>query len=158
MTLLAGEKLGPYEILIPLGAGGMGEVYKARDTRLNRLVAIKVLPAERVADEGRKRRFIQGAQAASALNHSNIITIHDIASDHGRDYIVMEYVPGKTLDALIPRSGMRLGELLERIEGHWLRGYAVEVDVGNQPRDYLVSALLAKSGSQPVNMRNKSTI
>jgi len=91
----------------------MGEVYKARDSRLNRLVAIKALPAERVADEGRKRRFIQEAQAAPALNHPNIITIHDIASDNGRDYLVMEYVPGKTLDALIPRSGMRLGELLK---------------------------------------------
>jgi serine/threonine protein kinase len=88
-------------------------VYKARDSRLNRLVAIKVLPAERVADQGRKRRFIQEAQAASALNHPNIITIHDIASDNGRDYLVMEYVAGKTLDALIPRSGMRLGELLK---------------------------------------------
>ena len=101
MQLQAGEKLGPYEILNPLGAGGMGEVYKARDSRLNRLVAIKVLPAERVADEGRKRRFIQEAQAASALNHPNIITIHDIASDNGRDYLVMEYVPGRTLEALI---------------------------------------------------------
>lgn len=91
----------------------MGEVYQARDTRLNRLVAIKVLPAERLADEGRKQRFIQEAQAASALNHSNVISIYDIAIDSGRDYMVMEYVPGKTLDALIPRSGMRLIELLK---------------------------------------------
>ncbi len=88
-------------------------MYKARDTRLNRFVAIKVLPAERLADEGRKQRFIQEAQAASALNHPNIISIHDIAIDNGRDYIVMEYVPGKTLDALIPRTGMRLGEFLK---------------------------------------------
>src|SRR5467141_1010800 len=110
---MTGKTLGHYQILDKLGSGGMGEVYKARDSRLNRLVAIKVLPAERVADEGRKRRFIQEAQAASALNHPNIITIHDIANDNGRDYLVMEYVPGKTLDALIPRSGMRLGELLK---------------------------------------------
>jgi Tol biopolymer transport system component/tRNA A-37 threonylcarbamoyl transferase component Bud32 len=113
MPLTVGLRLGPYEILAPLGAGGMGEVYKARDTRLNRFVAIKVLPAERVADESRKQRFIQEAQAASALNHPNIITVHDIAIDNGRDYLVMEYVPGKTLDALIPRTGMRLGELLK---------------------------------------------
>ena len=91
----------------------MGEVYKARDHRLNRFVAIKVLPSERVAEEARKQRFIQEAQAASALDHPNIIVIHDIAIDMGRDYLVMEYVPGKTLDALIPRTGMRLGELLK---------------------------------------------
>src|SRR5262245_1223599 len=113
MSLAPGTRLGPYEILAPLGAGGMGEVYKARDPRLNRTVAIKVLPAERLADEWRKQRFIQEAQAASALNHPNIITIHDIAADSGRDYLVMEYVPGKTLDALIPRSGMRAVEILK---------------------------------------------
>ena len=113
MPISIGSRLGPYEIVAPLGAGGMGEVYKARDTRLNRFVAIKVLPPERVADEGRKQRFIQEAQAASALNHPNIVSIYDIAIADGRDYMVMEYVPGKTLDALIPRAGMRLGELLK---------------------------------------------
>jgi serine/threonine protein kinase len=90
----------------------MGEVYRARDTRLGREVAIKVLPAERMADEGRRRRFVQEARAASALNHPHIVTIHDIASAEGTDFIVMELVPGKTLDALIPRHGMRLGEVL----------------------------------------------
>ena len=113
MPLSAGARFGPYEIVAPLGAGGMGEVYKARDNRLNRFVAIKVLPYERVTEEARKKRFIQEAQAASALNHPNIIVIHDIAIDNGRDYLVMEYVPGKTLDALIPRTGMGLGELLK---------------------------------------------
>ena len=113
MPLVTGTRLGPYEILAPLGAGGMGEVYKARDPRLNRIVAIKVLPSERLADQGRKQRFIQEAQAASALNHPNIIGIYDIAVDNGRDYMVMEYVAGKTVDALIPRTGMRLGELLK---------------------------------------------
>ena len=72
MRLAAGDRLGPYEVLAPLDAGGMGEVYRARDTRLGREVAIKVLPAERMADEGRKRRFVQEARAASALNHPNI--------------------------------------------------------------------------------------
>src|SRR5262245_13225051 len=112
MPISQGTRLGAYVILAPLGAGAMGEVYKARDTRLNRFVAIKVLPAERVADEWRKQRFVQEAQAASALNHPNIITIHDIDTDGDRDYLVMEYVPGKTLDHLIPRTGLRLDELL----------------------------------------------
>jgi len=112
MTLPLGSKLGSYEVLSLLGAGGMGEVYRARDTRLGRVVAIKVLPAERMADENRRRRFVQEAQAASALNHPHIVTIYEIESADGNDFIVMEYVPGKTLDAVIPRQGMRLGEVL----------------------------------------------
>ncbi len=112
MRLAAGTKLGPYEILAPLGAGGMGEVYRARDPRLGREVAIKVLPAERLADEDRRRRFVQEAQAASKLNHPHIVTIHEIESADGIDFIVMELVPGRTLDSLIPKSGMRLGEAL----------------------------------------------
>jgi Tol biopolymer transport system component/tRNA A-37 threonylcarbamoyl transferase component Bud32 len=112
MRLATGHSLGPYEILGTLGAGGMGEVYRARDSRLGREVAIKVLPTERMADESRKRRFVQEARAASALNHPNIITIYEIESAEGFDFIVMELVAGKTLDTLIPRHGMRLGELL----------------------------------------------
>src|SRR5713101_4913918 len=112
MRLTLGSKLGSYEVLSLLGAGGMGEVYRARDTRLGRVVAIKVLPAERMADENRRRRFVQEAQAASALNHPNIVTIYQIESADGNDFIVMEYVPGKTLDTVIPRQGMRLGEVL----------------------------------------------
>ena len=113
MPLSIGAHLGPYEILFPLGAGGMGEVYKAWDARLNRFVAIKVLPAERVSDMQRRQRFIREAQAASALNHPNIITIHDIAIDGVCDYLVMEYVSGNTLDELIPRSGMQLKDILK---------------------------------------------
>ncbi len=112
MALQPGATLGPYEILSLIGAGGMGEVYRARDPRLNREVAIKVLPADRVGDEGRRRRFVQEAHAASALNHPHIITIHEIEAADGNDFIVMEYVRGKSLDALIPRHGMRLGEVL----------------------------------------------
>jgi serine/threonine protein kinase len=112
MALQAGSTLGPYEVLSLIGAGGMGEVYRARDPRLNREVTIKVLPAERVADEDRRRRFVQEAHAASALNHPHIITIYEIESANGIDFIVMEYVRGKSLDALIPRHGMRLGEVL----------------------------------------------
>ena len=102
---MTGKTLSHYEIAEQLGEGGMGVVYKARDTRLNRFVAIKVLPHDKVADPERKRRFIQEAQAASALNHQNIITIHDIGQADGVDFIAMEYVAGKTLDRLIPKNG-----------------------------------------------------
>jgi eukaryotic-like serine/threonine-protein kinase len=112
MPLSPGDKLGPYEILAPIGAGGMGEVYKARDARLDRLVAIKILPHDKTGDEERKRRFVQEAKAASALNHPNIVTIFDIGSENGIDFLVMELVPGKSLDQLIPRTGMRLSEIL----------------------------------------------
>jgi serine/threonine protein kinase len=112
MALQAGARLGQYEVLSLIGKGGMGEVYRARDTRLGREVAIKVLPADRVADADRRRRFVQEAQAASALNHPHIITIYEIESADGNDFIVMEYVRGKSLEALIPRHGMRLNEAL----------------------------------------------
>jgi Tol biopolymer transport system component len=110
VALSAGLKLGPYEILSPLGTGGMGEVYRARDPRLDREVAIKVLHADALADPTRRARFVQEARAASTLNHPNIVTIHEIESDGDVDFIVMELVPGRTLDALIPKSGMRLNE------------------------------------------------
>ena len=112
MSLAAGSRLGPFEIVSPIGSGGMGEVYRARDTRLGREVAIKVLPADRLADQARRARFVQEARAASALNHPHIVTIYEIESAEGIDFIVMELVGGKTLDALIPRHGMRLGEVL----------------------------------------------
>ena len=110
---MIGQTIAHYEILDKLGEGGMGVVYKARDTHLDRFVAIKVLLAERVADPERKRRFVQEAKAASALNHPNIITIHDIASDGGRDFIVMEYVAGRTLEQFIGRKGLKLNETLK---------------------------------------------
>lgn len=94
MPLLPGNRLGPYEIVAPIGAGGMGEVYKAKDTRLDRVVAIKVLPPSKVSDPERKRRFVQEAKAASALNHPNIVTVYDIATDGDVDFMVMEYVSG----------------------------------------------------------------
>jgi Tol biopolymer transport system component/tRNA A-37 threonylcarbamoyl transferase component Bud32 len=110
---MIGQRLLHYEITEKLGEGGMGVVYKARDTHLDRFVAIKVLPPERVAEPMRKARFVQEAKAASALNHPNIITIYDISSDAGRDFIAMEYVAGKALDQLIPRKGMGLNEALK---------------------------------------------
>ena len=92
-------RLGPYRIVDLLGVGGMGEVYRARDERLNRLVAVKVLPADRVAASAERRsRFIQEAQLASALQHPNIVTIFDIGSTEVGDYLAMELVRGRTLD------------------------------------------------------------
>ncbi|MCX6619748.1 MAG: serine/threonine-protein kinase, partial [Acidobacteria bacterium] len=94
------------------GVGGMGVVYLARDTQLDRTVAIKVLPAGRLADADRKRRFIQEAKAASALNHPNIVTIYTITHEDGDECIVMEYVAGKTLGEAIPRQGLPLKDVL----------------------------------------------
>jgi serine/threonine protein kinase len=111
--LAPGDTLGRYRLEAKLGEGGMGVVYRARDIHLDRLVAVKVLPADRVADADRKRRFVQEAKAASALNHPNIITIHDFAEERGTQFIVMEYVPGKALDQLIPPNGLRLAETLK---------------------------------------------
>src|SRR6202521_3774760 len=97
MPLTAGVRLGPYEILAPLGAGGMGEVYRARDTRLGREVAVKVLPESLNADPDRLRRFEQEARAASALNHPNILTVHDFGQQNGSPYVVSELLEGATL-------------------------------------------------------------
>ena len=104
---MVGRTVLHYQFLEKLGAGGMGEIYKAQDSRLNRTVAIKVLSRESSGDPDRRRRFVQEAQAASALNHPNIIIIHDIVSDNGTEFMVMEYVNGKTLVDLIPKGGLR---------------------------------------------------
>ena len=112
MPLSPGSHLGPYEVLALIGAGGMGEVYRARDPRLDREVAIKVLPADRLTDEERRQRFLREARASATLNHPHIVTVHEVESADGLDFIVMEYVRGKSLDALIPRAGLRLGETL----------------------------------------------
>src|SRR5580765_7612050 len=103
MSLTPGTRLGPYELLAPIGAGGMGEVYRARDARLNRDVAIKVLPAEVASDPSRLKRFEKEARSASALNHPNIVTIYEIGTADAISYIAMERVDGKTLrDLLLP--------------------------------------------------------
>src|SRR5271157_3282983 len=107
-----GSRLGPYEVVSFAGAGGMGEVYKARDTRLHRTVAIKVLPPLAAGDAERRRRFLREARAASALNHPNIVTLYDVVSEDGRDSIVMEYVEGKTLADRIGRKGLLLRDAL----------------------------------------------
>ncbi len=97
MTLTSGAKLGPYEILSPLGAGGMGEVYRARDTRLERMVAVKILPSHLSEDPEARQRFDREARTISSLNHPNICTLHDVGHQNGTDYLVMEYLEGETL-------------------------------------------------------------
>src|SRR5574340_122153 len=109
---MTGQNLSHYQIFDKLGDGGMGEVYKARDTHLDRFVAIKVLRPDRVGDADRRLRFVQEAKAASALNHPNIVTIYDIDIACGVHFIAMEYVPGRTLDRVIGRKGLKLGEAL----------------------------------------------
>ncbi len=99
MSLDAGVRLGPFEILAPLGAGGMGEVYKARDLRLERTIAIKVLPERVAASPELRRRFEREARAISQLSHPNICTVYDVGRQDGVEYLVMEYLEGKTLAA-----------------------------------------------------------
>src|SRR5262249_29845885 len=101
MPLTSGSRLGPYEIIAPLGAGGMGEVYRGRDVRLGRDVAIKILPAATAADPDRRKRFEQEARSASALNHPNILTVYDVGESEGTTYMAMELVEGKTLRELV---------------------------------------------------------
>src|SRR5271155_1708753 len=96
MTLTAGTRLGPYEILAPIGAGGMGEVYRGRDTRLGRDIAIKVL-SERFATPGARERFLREARACSALSHPNICAIYDLGEAEGRPFLIMELLEGETL-------------------------------------------------------------
>src|SRR5262245_64787975 len=97
MSIASGTRLGPYEILSPLGAGGMGEVYRARDTRVVRDLAVKVLPSSFSADQDRLHRFKQEACAAGALNHPNILSIYDIGTHNGSPYVVSELLEGQTL-------------------------------------------------------------
>ena len=109
---MIGQALGHYRIEAKLGEGGMGTVYRAFDTHLDRAVAIKVLRPDAITSPERRRRFLQEAKAASALNHPNIIHIYDISSSEGTDFIAMEFVRGKTLDQLIARNGLPLRDTL----------------------------------------------
>src|SRR5215467_14148658 len=113
MPLVPGTKLGPYEIQSPLGAGGMGEVYRAKDTRLERAVAVKILPEQLSKDPVRKQRFEREAKTISSLNHPNICTLHDIGSQDGVDYLVMECVEGETLAKRLEKGALPLEQLLK---------------------------------------------
>jgi serine/threonine protein kinase len=125
MTLSPGTRLGPYEILAAIGAGGMGEVYKARDTRLDRSVAIKVLPAQVSADPDRRARFEREAKTIAGLSHPHICTLHDVGEHEGSTFLVMEHLTGETLK--------------ERLQGRPLPTSEV-VDLGLQLTDALEAA------------------
>src|SRR5918995_6341740 len=105
MAFDAGTRLGPYEIIASIGAGGMGEVYRARDTRLDRVVAVKVLSGALAADPESRQRFEEEARAIAALNDPHICTIHDVGREGDLDYLVLEYLEGETLASRIQRTG-----------------------------------------------------
>jgi serine/threonine protein kinase len=113
MALTSGAKLGPYEIQSPLGAGGMGEVYRAKDTRLDRTVAVKVLPSHLSSDPELRQRMEREAKAISALQHANICTLYDIGSQDGTDFLVMEYLEGQTLADRLGKGALPLDQILK---------------------------------------------
>src|SRR5262245_41671155 len=113
MALTSGTKLGPYEILSPLGSGGMGEVYRARDSRLDRFVAIKILPDHLADNAESKQRFEREARAISSLNHPNICTLYDVGHQDGIDYLVMEFLEGQTLTERLMKGPLPLEQLLK---------------------------------------------
>jgi len=117
MALKRGDKLGPYEIVAPVGAGGMGEVYRARDTRLGRDVAIKVLPEALANDADRLRRFEQEARTIAALNHPNILGIHDIGAHDCAPFLVSEFLEGQTLRAKLASGPLPVGRAIEYAMG-----------------------------------------
>src|ERR1700740_1075066 len=118
MAILSGKRLGPYEILSAIGAGGMGEVYRARDTRLERIVAVKILP-DHLADRAELReRFEREARTVASLNHPHICTLHDIGQQDGTDFLVMEYLEGETLAERLKKGPLPLVQVLQ---------YAIEI-------------------------------
>jgi serine/threonine protein kinase/tetratricopeptide (TPR) repeat protein len=118
LSLQPGARVGAYEIVSPIGAGGMGEVYRARDTRLDRTVAIKVLPAEMSSDPDRRERFDREARAISSLNHPHICILHDVGSQDGTSYLVMEYLEGETLASRLSKGPLPIDQVLR---------YAIEI-------------------------------
>jgi len=113
MTLSAGTRLGPYEILTPIGAGGMGEVYRAKDTRLDRTVAVKILPSHLSADPEARQRFDREARSISSLNHPNICTLHDVGHQDGIDFLVMEFLEGETLADRLSKGPLPTEQVLK---------------------------------------------
>src|SRR5687767_13166893 len=112
MALASGSRLGPYQILGPLGAGGMGEVYRARDTRLDRTVAIKILPSELSQDPERRSRLEREAKVIAALTHPHICTLYDVGNHEGVEFLVMELLEGQTLAARLESGPLPIAEVL----------------------------------------------
>jgi eukaryotic-like serine/threonine-protein kinase len=134
MPLTAGTKLGPYEIVSPLGAGGMGEVYRARDKRLGRDVAVKILPESLSCDTDRLRRFEQEARAIAALNHPNILSLYDIGQYNGSPFLVSELLEGESLGAVVRRGAVPQRKAIE-CAAQVARGLAAAHDKGFVHRD-----------------------
>src|SRR5271155_734779 len=134
MTLAPGTKLGAFEIVAPLGAGGMGEVYRARDTRLERTVAIKLLPTAFSASGDRLQRFEREARSASALNHPNIVTIYELGQDGSTHYIAMELVEGQTLRQMLASGSLPIRKAIE-IAAQVAEGLAKAHEAGITHRD-----------------------
>jgi len=148
MALTSGTKLGPYEILSPLGSGGMGEVYRARDTRLDREVAIKVLPAGLSCDASLKQRLEREAKAVSKLSHPHICTLHDIGHQDGVDFLVMEYLEGETLEQRLLKGPLPLEQTL-RYAAQIADALAKAHKLGITHRDLKPSnVMLTKSGAK----------
>jgi serine/threonine protein kinase len=144
MPLAPGLRLGPYEILTPIGAGGMGEVYKARDIRLSRDVALKVLPPQVAGDADRLRRFEQEAQAAAALNHPNILAVHDIGREGDLYFIVSELLEGQTLRDLVRESALPVRKAID-YAAQVARGLAAAHERGIIHRDITPENLILTS-------------
>src|SRR5512132_4209581 len=112
MKAILETNIAHYRIMEPIGAGGMGAVYKAYDTKLQRVVALKLLPSEYISQQDRRRRFFQEARAASALNHPHILTVYEVGEDDGKPYIAMEYVEGETLRQKIKSHALQVKDAL----------------------------------------------
>jgi eukaryotic-like serine/threonine-protein kinase len=148
MALSPGSKLGPYEIVAPLGAGGMGEVYRARDTRLGRDVAIKVLPLNVSSDEEKRQRFEREARTISSLNHPNICALYDVGNQDGVEYLVLEYVEGETLEKRLEKGPLPTKALLRN-------GIEIAAALGKAHRSNVIhrdlkpsNIMLTKSGAK----------
>src|ERR1700733_2596474 len=142
--LAPGTKLAHYEIVAPLGAGGMGEVYRARDSRLNRDVAIKILPEAFSSDDEGLRRFEREARLASALNHPNIVTIYELGQDGSTHYIAMELIEGKTVGELLADGPLPIRKALE-IAAQVAEGLAKAHEAGIAHRDLKPGNLMVSS-------------
>ena len=147
MSLGPSQRLGPYEVIARLGAGGMGEVWRARDTRLDRTVAIKVLPAEFAQNQERRTRFEREARAVSALNHPHICALYDIGVQDGIDYLVLEYLEGETLADRLTNGALPLEQAL-RIGAQIAEALAKAHRAGIIHRDLKpANVMLTKSGA-----------
>jgi len=143
MALTSGTKLGPYEIIAQLGAGGMGEVYRARDTRLERDVAVKVLPASLSSDPSLRQRLEREAKAVSKLSHPHICTLHDIGHQDGMDFLVMELVEGETLECRLIKGPLSPEQTL-RFAGQIADALAKAHKMGITHRDLKPSNVMRK--------------